>query len=635
LKRRFMALISALMLLTLCACEEVNTVTPWQEQYDLGIRYLSEGNYEEAIIAFTAAIKIDSKRAEAYIGLADVYLAQGDHEKAAEILDQAVAEIGETDALLDARAVTADASQAPAADTSTWQEQYDLGIRYLFEGNYEEAIIAFTAAIEIDPKQADAYVKLAETFLKLGKVDAAEEVIQKGIAATGSEALSEWFNSQLSSSINGATYGAEPLYPCNYRFARYDTFVASTGAYIADGRLFKESGSGFEALKTDDLFTTNVAVSGNWIYYETFYEANPDKRQISRYNMVTHQDESILVLDEHPEISIYREYLYYMIYLDDEHRNEVWRCDLDGENHIRVIDVCRGHISFSGDQLFFSIDNWQGDQPGIWVADLNGENKQLLVESTKEFNIFEFELTFDSLYIVIESEGNCPYQSGTLTFYYSKFYKCDLNGNNMTLLFQEGDNTQYSADINGFYPQENGDIFYTVMWGEAIEEKNGFDNTYIRKWSPNEGIFDYGLVYEYVYSGDSYASETLTYLYFGLDSKVRINKESGVIEVDYNYASGEEGLGYLSHEYWIMYGPDQRVSTIQYSLEGWAPHTYVLNYDDAGNLSGHEHYDASGELISTMLYEYGSVPMGEITVVDYPTDVNLLLALGEIPLLYH
>lgn len=40
----------------------------------------------------------------------------------------------------------------------TWQEQYDLGVQYLSEGNYTETIIAFTAAIEIDPKQAPAYV---------------------------------------------------------------------------------------------------------------------------------------------------------------------------------------------------------------------------------------------------------------------------------------------------------------------------------------------------------------------------------------------------------------------------------------------------------------------------------------------
>ena len=43
-----------------------------------------------------------------------------------------------------------------------WQEQYDLGVRYLSEGNYEEAVIAFTAAIEIDPNQVDAYRRLAD-----------------------------------------------------------------------------------------------------------------------------------------------------------------------------------------------------------------------------------------------------------------------------------------------------------------------------------------------------------------------------------------------------------------------------------------------------------------------------------------
>lgn len=49
---------------------------------------------------------------------------------------------------------------ANAEDTATvltYQEQYDLGMKYLTDGNYEEAIIAFTAAIELEPKNADAY----------------------------------------------------------------------------------------------------------------------------------------------------------------------------------------------------------------------------------------------------------------------------------------------------------------------------------------------------------------------------------------------------------------------------------------------------------------------------------------------
>lgn len=74
-------------------------------------------------------------------------------------------------------------------DTATWREHYDLGIRYLSEGNYEEAIIAFAAAIEIDPKQSDAYRKAAEAYEGLGDIDSAVAILQQGIDATGDQAL--------------------------------------------------------------------------------------------------------------------------------------------------------------------------------------------------------------------------------------------------------------------------------------------------------------------------------------------------------------------------------------------------------------------------------------------------------------
>lgn len=71
----------------------------------------------------------------------------------------------------------------------TWQEQYDLGIRYLSEGNYEEAIIAFTAAIEIDPKRVETYVSLAEAYTGAGDPDSARKALEDGFAATGSEEI--------------------------------------------------------------------------------------------------------------------------------------------------------------------------------------------------------------------------------------------------------------------------------------------------------------------------------------------------------------------------------------------------------------------------------------------------------------
>lgn len=64
--------------LSLCACGQ-RTPT-WQDQYDLGTRYLSDGNYENAIIAFTAAIEIDPQNVNAYIGRADTYVKRGSAE---------------------------------------------------------------------------------------------------------------------------------------------------------------------------------------------------------------------------------------------------------------------------------------------------------------------------------------------------------------------------------------------------------------------------------------------------------------------------------------------------------------------------------------------------------------------------
>lgn len=84
--------LTALLLLSLIACGAKDA---WQEQYDLGMRYLNEGNYEEAVIAFTAAIEIDAKRPEAYLGAADGYVGLGDYASARSILERGYAETGD------------------------------------------------------------------------------------------------------------------------------------------------------------------------------------------------------------------------------------------------------------------------------------------------------------------------------------------------------------------------------------------------------------------------------------------------------------------------------------------------------------------------------------------------------------
>lgn len=83
--------------------------------------------------------------------------------------------------------------------SSTWQEQYDLGVRYLSEGDYEEAIIAFTAAIEIDPKRAEAYFSLAEVYVETGDAETAILILKQGYEATGESS----FTTQLDKWISG------------------------------------------------------------------------------------------------------------------------------------------------------------------------------------------------------------------------------------------------------------------------------------------------------------------------------------------------------------------------------------------------------------------------------------------------
>lgn len=80
----------------------------------------------------------------------------------------------------------ADVSQAPS-----WQERYDLGIRYLSDGNYEEAIIAFTAAIEIDPMKPDAYLNQANAYIGMNDFDSARDILEKGYDLTKSQMLKD------------------------------------------------------------------------------------------------------------------------------------------------------------------------------------------------------------------------------------------------------------------------------------------------------------------------------------------------------------------------------------------------------------------------------------------------------------
>ena len=65
-----------------------------QEQLQLGAKYLSELNYEQAEAVYLVILNIDPKCEDAYLGLANIYLATGQYDKAEEILKRAQEELG-------------------------------------------------------------------------------------------------------------------------------------------------------------------------------------------------------------------------------------------------------------------------------------------------------------------------------------------------------------------------------------------------------------------------------------------------------------------------------------------------------------------------------------------------------------
>lgn len=71
------------------------------------------------------------------------------------------------------------------------QEQLDLGQKYIDELNYEQAVVAYEEAININPKSADAYIGLADTYVMQGDYVNAMSILQEGYTQTGDERILE------------------------------------------------------------------------------------------------------------------------------------------------------------------------------------------------------------------------------------------------------------------------------------------------------------------------------------------------------------------------------------------------------------------------------------------------------------
>lgn len=157
----------SLFLVLLSGCQKKMTV---QDYLDLGDKYLTEANYEEAIVAFTKAIEIDPKQAVYYEKRADVY--------------------------------TACIQAGGMDDVSQWTDE--------LRGYYAGGEADYLKAIELEPKTVENYEKLADLYLIAGEKDKAGDILKKGYEETGDGSLEkrrqEIAASQITSTVDPSVY---------------------------------------------------------------------------------------------------------------------------------------------------------------------------------------------------------------------------------------------------------------------------------------------------------------------------------------------------------------------------------------------------------------------------------------------
>lgn len=94
-----------------------------------------------------------------------------------------------------------------------WNNSADLqaflGERYLDALDYDRAIASFECALRIDPKNVNAYQKLAETYSSMGNDERAVETLRSGYVATGSRDLKREAKSDYDIDISEPVHFAE------------------------------------------------------------------------------------------------------------------------------------------------------------------------------------------------------------------------------------------------------------------------------------------------------------------------------------------------------------------------------------------------------------------------------------------
>ncbi|MDJ0633126.1 MAG: tetratricopeptide repeat protein, partial [Xenococcaceae cyanobacterium MO_188.B29] len=136
------------------------------ELNNLGVSYIQQGKFEQAILTFKQALAIKPECAEAHNNLGQLYQEQKQFVAAQKHLQQAI-------------------KLAPHSP----QPYYHLGLLYQAQDKKEQAVKAYRSAIEQDKTYADAYNNLGNVYKKLGQFNLAFAAYEQAIKLQPTKAI--------------------------------------------------------------------------------------------------------------------------------------------------------------------------------------------------------------------------------------------------------------------------------------------------------------------------------------------------------------------------------------------------------------------------------------------------------------
>lgn len=146
--------------------------------YNIGYIKSSQGKYDEAIIAFRKAVKINKLHAKAYKMMGEVYIKKGDTQEAERCLEKAGEIFLERNMDKEAEGAF---KEVLKLNPNTVNIYNSLGIVYRRRNNFKEAIHQYQLALKVDPKDENIYFNLGRAFLEDKQILEAKKSFEKAL----------------------------------------------------------------------------------------------------------------------------------------------------------------------------------------------------------------------------------------------------------------------------------------------------------------------------------------------------------------------------------------------------------------------------------------------------------------------